>query len=340
MTSITAFDSKDFKRSNKVGELKFFSPLGCGVKITKQKEFIDLYNNSLHDIFEKFNVSSVGGCLSSSEYFALIGPGKTYKISDELLQSVQDLIESVYITYVILPSAITPTVAVGGYQSPKVEIPTFDFLRKLSGYFSYIAAWNYLGIESRKKETIVIDGFNGKRTPAWDDIIAKTTPIVMPHGDECNPLISTADVIAALTDKKLWDNFMHLNPENVIKIWNDYPFKVETHFIDAKLLSKIKWYSNEHINLSDYYGKPTIFVKADGYNSTEIKKLSAFPDATILAQKLNGCVQGFDKAIDSSKVRNGDIFIYAGKEAQATALTLQDMCNLEVIPFKKIREKI
>ena len=340
MTSITAFDSKDFKRSNKTGELKFFTPLGCGVKVENQEAFNSLYNQKIAELFEEFKVSPISGCLSSSEYFERIGPGKTYKLSDELLKSVQGLIHSVYITYVILPSATIPIIEVGGYQSPKVGIPTFDFLRNLSGYFSYIAAWNYLGLDKRKAETILIDGFHGKRTPAWDDILSKTTPIVMPHGDECNPLISTADMVASLTDKKLWDSFSRLTPENISDIWKDYSFEVETHFIDAKLLSKIKWYSNEHINLSSYYGKPTIFIKADGYNAMQVKNLSAFPDATVLAQKLNGCVQGFDKTIDSSKVRNGDIFIYAGKESQSTALTLQDMCDIQIMPFKEIKEKI
>jgi hypothetical protein len=54
-----------------------------------------------------------------------------------------------------------------------------------------------------------VDGFRGKITYAWEDLLSKTSPVVYPHGDECNVFISTADMIASLTDKKLYDNYLH-----------------------------------------------------------------------------------------------------------------------------------
>ena len=107
-----------------------------------------------------------------------------------------------------------------------------------------------------------------------------------------------------------------------------------------KSFSKIKWYSEEHIDLATYLARPTIFIKADGYGTDQIKKLSIYPEATLLARKLNGCVQGFDRNLDTPKIKNGDIFIYAGKEAEAMAATLEDMFVIEILPFKKIKEKI
>jgi hypothetical protein len=195
MSAITAFDSKDFKRSNKLGELKFFSPLGCGIKTSKPKEFQQTYVKNMTSLLKTFGISPVCGCLASSEFFPSVGFSKTYKISDELLKSIQDLIDTVFVSYVILPSATIPRVEVGGYRSPKREISTFDFLRKLSNYFAYITAWSYLNIQKRENEQILVDGFRGKMTYAWDDFLQKTTPVVYPHGDECNVYISTADMI-------------------------------------------------------------------------------------------------------------------------------------------------
>jgi hypothetical protein len=34
----------------------------------------------------------------------------------------------------------------------------------------------------------------------------------------------------------------------------------------------------------------------------------------MLARKLNGCLQGFDKKIDTREIRDDDVFIYAGKK--------------------------
>jgi len=340
MNKITAFDSKDFKRSNAAGELKWYTPLGCGVSISNPEEFAKVYAKSLRDLAKDFGINRMSGCFSSGEYFQDIGAPKTCAFSEKLLSSVHKLIDSVYFSYIVLPSAKTPKVEVGGYKSPKKEMDTFDFLRTASGYFSYITAWNYLGIESRKNETLVIDGFHGKRTPAWDDLLARTTPRFYQHGDECNPFIATADVVAFLTDKKLWDGFLKLAPENTEEVWKPYGFQVDTHFLDHKILSKIKWYSDEHIDLTSYYARPMVFLKADKYKVDDLKKLDVYPEATVLARQLNGCVQGFDKESDSSKIRDGDIFVYAGEDATKLAMTLKDMYEIETLPFKELKERI
>jgi len=261
-------------------------------------------------------------------------------MSDELLKSVQDYIDLAYFSYVVLPPNEVPKIEVGGYKSEKIEIGTFDFLRQLSVYFSYITSWNYLGIEGRSEETIYVDGFGGKMTPAWDDVTTKISPTVYTHGDECNIFISIADIIAFLTDKKLWDNFLHLIPSDIEEVWSSYSFKTDTHFLDKRLLSKIKWYSDEPINLTPYYARPIIFLKADGYRTEDIQNLDIYPEATIFANKKSGCIQGFDIYIDSPKVKDGDYFVYAGEVSKRIANTLNDMYSIEILSFKELREKI
>ena len=338
--TITAFDSKDFKRSNKLGQLKFFSPLGCGVKISKPEEFQEAYIKNMAELLSEFDISPVCGCLASSEFFPSAGFSKTYKVADNLLKSVQKFIDSIFISYVILPSATIPHVEVGGYRSPKKEIDTFDFLRTLSTYFSYITSWNYLHIKERKNEQIFIDGFRGKVTNAWSDLLSKTTPIVYPHGDECNVYISTADMIASLTDKKLYDNYLRLMPEDIERVWEEYSFDVEVRFLDQYTVPQIRWISNEPIDVSRFHAKPTIFLDADGYSTDQIKKLSVYPDATLLARKLNGCLQGFDKGTDTEKIRDGDYIVYAGKGAEANSMTLKDIYDVKTMPFKELKERI
>jgi len=340
MNKLTGFDSKEYRRSNALGELKFYTPLGCGVTVANAESFYKKYTENLRGLSKGFGISQICGCLSSSEYFARIGPAKTYKLSDEVLKSVQGSIESVYFSYIVLPPDKNPKVEVGGFRCPVREIGTFDFMRQVSTYFSYITAWSYLGIESRKDERIVIDGFHGKHTKAWEDLVARTTPLIYSHGDECNPFISIADIVAFLADKKLWDNKMKLEPESIEEVWKDYSFKVVTHFLDREILSKIKWYNEEHIDLTSYYVHPIVFIRADGYRIDDLKKLSVYPKATVLARQINGCVQGFDKSLDSAKIKDGDMFIYAGEESGNMANTLKDIYDIEVLPFKEIDKKI
>ena len=340
MSKLTAFDSKEFSRSNAAGKLGFYTPLGCGITVSKEEELSSTYIKNLSEISNSFNIEKCCGAFSPAEYLKKISPAKTISLSDKLLKSVQDLIESAYFSYVILPPKDVPLVEVGGYRCPKKAINTFDFLRKLSVYFSYMTAWKYLGVGSHASEKIIIDGFHGKRTPAWDDVIKRTSPKIYSHGDECNPFISVADIIAFLTNIKLWDNRLRLTPQNIEQVWKGYSFKTDTRFLDKKILSKIKWYSNQHIELSSHYARPIVFLTVDGYKTDYLKRLNVYAEATILARQENGCVQGFDKAIDSPKIRDGDIFVYAGEESTKTAHTLKDMYQIEILPFKELKGKI
>jgi len=102
----------------------------------------------------------------------------------------------------------------------------------------------------------------------------------------------------------------------------------------------LKWYSNKHIELSSHYARPIVFLKADDYKTEDLKKLDVYPEATILARQLNGCVQGFDKEINSPKIKDGDIFVYAGEESKKIGHTLKDMFEINVMPFKKLKGEI
>lgn len=56
-----------------------------------------------------------------------------------------------------------------------------------------------------------------------------------------------------------------MTPENTEEVWRGYNFKVDTHYLDKEILSKIKWYSDDdHIDLTEFYARPMIFLKADG----------------------------------------------------------------------------
>jgi len=111
-----------------------------------------------------------------------------------------------------------------------------------------------------------------------------------------------------------------------------------TIFLYKNILSKIKWFTDDHIDLTEYYARPIMFLKADGYKMDEIKKLDIFPEATVYARN-NGCsIRGFDKHLDSPLIKNGDMFIYAGSESKAMATTLEHMYNIETMTFRELKE--
>jgi len=39
-------------------------------------------------------------------------------------------------------------------------------------------------------------------------------------------------------------------------------------------------------------------------------------------------------------MKDGDIFVYAGKEAKEMATTLKDIYDIQILPFKELKERV
>jgi hypothetical protein len=205
--------------------------------------------------------------------------------------------------------------------------------------FSYMTAWAYSGRHLRENDAYLIDHFTGEMTIAWKDLSAFPDLKIYPGGDECNELISVADMLAYLTEKKLWDAKMWLKPENIEKVWSSYKFATEVRFIDEDTLSKIRPFSKDPINVADSLTRPMIFVNVTGIGFSRLTKEPRISVAAY-ACSLHGAFEGFDKYLDSSKIRDGDIFVYAGEEAKILATSFKDMFDIQVYSVRELREKV
>jgi len=205
--------------------------------------------------------------------------------------------------------------------------------------FSYITAWSYTGRHLKEEHLYLLHNFSSRVTKAWQDLIDHTTPKIFPKGDECNPLISVADMFAYLTEKKLWDAKLWLEPHNVEKVWGDYDFGVEVRFLDENVLSKYRWFSQESIETVNYLARPMVFLDIEGIS---ISKLTGDPyvSAAAYASLKGGGFQGFDEGIDAGKIRDGDVYAYAGEKAKERAYAFKDMYDIEVYSIRELRQKV
>jgi len=349
MVEVVAFDSKEFRRTKTTVDkatgkrsrrTTFYSPLGIGVAFRDVKQASNAILEESRKLLLRFGIESPCPLVSGTKSARKHGYSRTIRICDELVQFVQDHITSVFVCYVVLPDKDFPYMEVGGVGCPRTQIETADFLRQLSTAFSHITAWSYFGKPERSSRLLYLDAFTSKQTTAWQDLISRTNPVVYSRGDECNPLIAVADTLALLTDKKLYDEKLRLTPENVKLIWKTYKFEVDTRFVDYRVRSKYSWNIDQQIDLSPYLAHPIVFFRADGYRAEDVDKMDIYPFVATLALQNGGCVQGFDKRIDGPKVRDGDIFVYAGQDSFNEAKTLQDMYNIEVLSFTELRRRI
>jgi hypothetical protein len=341
--SIVAFDAGEFSRWKKREDKKeviFFTPLGVGVSVKKddEKQFKTLYHDVCRTLSADFKIPTKRVVYSHSDLWKEVGHFKAIPFCDKMIEKVQELIEHVFFSYVVLPPAERPTVEVGGYNCPLTEMSTMKFLRSLTPMFSYITAWAHSGKHRLDENQYFIDNFSSKQTTAWRDLLEYRSPIIFPRGSECNEFISIADMFAYLTEKKLWDNKLWLRPENIEKVWKDYDFSVETRFIDEAVLSKIRWYSKEEIPTADYLARPMVFMDIEGISVSRLSK-DPLASAAAYACSLGGGLEAFDPYIDSDKIRDGDVYVYAGKEAEKRADSFKDMFEIETLSVKELRQK-
>jgi len=378
---LMSFDAKDFDRpkiievsdlANPEKVLKqnkgFYTPLGAGVLFKNEDLFKNAYIEIVQKLSEEFRLPVNLPFCCSNHLKKEIGIKKAIPFCDNLVRELQEYIELVHISYVILPPATIPTVTVGGTKSPEIPINTSDFLRNLSPMFSYITAWNFMRRHKYSGHEILIDGFRSKETTAWDELVDITTPRIFTRGDECNAFISFADIIAFLTDAKLYSaDFEHrkLTPENVEYVWEDYSFDVDCHFLDRGLYSKYKWYSNDLIDIRPYLARPIVFLLIDEIEKfgiapphlppaqtvlpqegkpkkfrEVIQRMPPYYAALIYAYNLGGSVQFFDRFIDTDKIRDGDVLVYMGETSKKIALAYRDAFDVEVLQLRELRKKV
>jgi hypothetical protein len=358
-----AFDSKDFKRLKKSDdgeERGFYSPLGVGVIIDDIDAFSEAYLKATRELCIEFGIDSPMCVYSSSLLKDELEMFRAIPFAQQLIDKTSSFVAGLHFSYAVLPSIKMPVVTVGGEKSETLEVKTEEFLRNLGPMFSYISAWNYWRHRKDEKCKLIVDAFTSKETYAWRDLVKSSDIVVVSHGDEVHPMISYADLVAFLTDVKLYNSEKEnrwLTKTNLEKVWEGV-FNVESTYVDRSSISKIKWINNNHIDYSRYLQKPTVFFLSDdlsqkGINSDIVnepvkilkknKKMMAMQpvmDAIKLAALSGYSFRFYDPYQDEKYVADGDIIVYMGEMSKKTALYLEDGFEVETIKAKNVKNKL
>jgi hypothetical protein len=388
-----AFDSKDYIRRKvyqtqdivtqepiTIKDTVYYSPIGVGVKFGDHDAFKTVCLKRVEELANSFQIPDKRIMYDSTSLKQLLTPGKALPFCDQLITKLKRYIDSLTFTYVVMPPQEHPTVTVGGNKSPAYDIKSAEFVRCLGPMFTHIAAWSYFGIPREPVEEMQLDGFYSKTTQAWNDLLSHTKPKIFPHGDECNPYIMIADIIAYLTDTKLYIQRKNLRRENLQEIWEPYGFHVESHFLNYDTCGKYAWNSEEMIDTAPYLAHPIVFLLADSLEmlqphpktdnqeqineeSQEEQNLETLPKnmksvvkeakfrkivrrmepwyaVTAYAYSKGGSALLFDYYIDNKKVREGDTMVYIGNKSKEMVEGFNDIFDIEVLSAKELRKNV
>jgi hypothetical protein len=385
---LLAFDSKDFGRRKIIQEVdpvtsepivtemtKYYTPLGVGVRFKDPVAFKDDCLHRIELLANEFELSQKRIMYDSYSLKVELSNTRAIPFCDKLVSKLTEYIDLLHFSYVVMPPDLHPTVKVGGFKSPAYEIRSAVFLRNLAPMFPHIAAWSYFGIEREAEGELLLDGFNSKETQAWNYLIAKTKPKIFPHGDECNPYIMIADIIAYLTDAKLYGQKLKLKRENLQKIWEPYGFEVDSHFLDYETHAVYGWNSEDQIDTAPYLAHPMTFLLVDELEKLQpnpppaimeeedeeelsgseeplvttseekrfsklVRRMEPWYAVTAYAYYKGGGAQLFNFHMDRRKVQDGDTMVYIGHQSKALAEGIADMLDIEVLSAKEIRKAV
>lgn len=372
---VIAFDAKEFRRIKKRistsavnGDYsinsEFFTPLGVGVLINDSNLFKQKYYEFNALLKKQYGIDDPTKFFSFGCLRDLLNYDRAARYCEDLISYMEPYINGIHITYVILPIHKYPEINVGGKRCENKTVKTEKFLRDLTPSFSYITAWDYLMSRMSLIDgdcEIHIDGFRGKECQAWNDLVKRCKPIIFPHGDECNCFISIADIIAFVTDHRLYQNYVKLNEDGIQKIWSGNGIEISHHYIDPKRISKISWYSEFLIETSHLLSRPIVYFMADTINVNNIAKPNddeyavkdrpkpqgikmkhpeLFRAAIQYAEYLGGSFKVYDKDQDLSLIRDKDVIVYMGSDSKKLAEMYHDGYDIEILKAKEMKKKI
>lgn len=358
---IAAFDAKQFQRVKKQWNPEeqkektlpaFTTQLGIGVTIPEPEEFARRYIDVSQELKEEFDLDYATPFFSSASLRDHLNTIEMSKFMKQLVSGVQDFVESVHCSFVLLPVAEMPHVETGGIKCPKETTPTVKFIQKLAPGFSYMTALGYVW---RHEDTdfdgleMHIDAFSSKHTTAWDIVKSKAPVNIFYKGDECNPFISCADIIASHVDDTISIHRAKLHDAEVRRVLDPYSFDTTVFFFDRNSIPYCTWKMDQTINLSRYLKRPIVYLATDRLvaddldqeqdkpavgrprrSQDKIRQSELYQTALKYAYRENGCMKIFNPTEDKAIVRSGDIYIHAGPHSESMGATLQNMADVRV----------
>lgn len=209
------------------------SQLGIGVTIPEPEVFAERYVEASQNLQKEFDLDYATPFFSSTCLKDHLNIFEAADFANRLVSMVQEHIESVHCSYIALPTTGAAHVEVGDVRCAKQQMPAVKFIDSLGPMFSYLTAlsyiWEHKGSNFGDLE-MHIDSFRSRHTKGWS-IVKKTAPIkVFYKGDECNPFISCADIIAFLVDDTLVAKRLRLFPDDIKSTLESYRFGKTVHF--------------------------------------------------------------------------------------------------------------
>lgn len=369
---LAAFDAKEFRRGGerkpaRLGESRtsggFFTQIAAGVIISDEKALRDAFTSAFRDMKQDEGIEFTGTFCSYYRLRRHCGEDvdRTRRIAEKILEDVSDSIEAIRLNYVYLSEDRSPVIYCGGRKGKREQMSTHHFLRRIGNFMPVLAAWWYTQDRNVEAvEEIRLDHVELPVIGAWSELIETRRPVIVPSGDECDPAVCVADLVAAITDARLSERRLFLRPDHLADVWRGSPFDVQPFFFQEKFLHAMTWKDSAAVHTGAYWKRPMTFLMVASTLVVDEVDLAAMGeedlsrtvrlrdfieergwmnDVYAYAQCKKGAAKAYNPG-DRSQVADGDTVVCVGEQSLRRARDLATAVDIEVLPLKELRKMV
>jgi|GEM_PF-5591314 len=325
MTAV-GIDSMTYMR---VGRTTFKAPLGVAVEVNDYASFKADYTRITTKLLAEHSISSKRKALKSYRIFSITDKKNADSFINSFADSIQQYVKMLYVCHSVIPPKKISQIYC--YRGSKIITP-IECINLLSSSYPHCIAWSFLkDFPNMSESSIFVDSFDGEETKAWEQIKSNPNLHIFPAGDECNALISTADLLTRYIDVTIRNKQSELGTKDLTakfgsvgiqSCFENFHGLTIPKFLDT--LSEITPDTSKSIDISAKLKHPCFFVVSSHYVKKEkeiIESTQLYDTLTNQAFDNDGCVKFFnldETANELKKIKDGDIVVTVGDKAYET----------------------
>ncbi|MFH1505982.1 MAG: hypothetical protein ABIE94_03240 [archaeon] len=307
---------------------QFRSMVGIAVVTNEYDNLKKQYEKILQSTLKNNGIKSKRKVLSSFELLDLTD-GDT-KLHEEIYEKICPYLYKLNIIYTSFNTKRIPLIKTFGLIGVRNQKLDEFYDSHLVNAFPHICVWSIFDYIRDTKAEVLCDGFFSYTTDAWKIIKDYDKFNILYNGDKTNFLISLADIIVVVLQKRLENNKRSLYPPN---IYHALKCKSKSHspaihikIINNRHYPKITQLDKKGFPARKYIKHPTYFImKPKGGSISTDFILSGLPKLMNEISDVGGCVTAFSERIHRNMVKEKDVFIYLDKTGETDIKTLKKL---------------
>lgn len=266
--------------------------LGTCLMLNREDSLNKAYEDFISDLFSKHRVErnrAVHKAYDLRDKLKLSNTSDFLKTLEEFYISLLDINRlNIVLFYTTFNTEILPTVTYYCHSttSKKEEVKTLTFINALSQYYDYVCPWKVSKVLQLEKCNILVDAFQGEITNSWKELTELHNVEIFLKGDQCNPLLASADIVTRFIDESLASKRRHLVYVGIKDVIREYGLdKVRIFYIGHSDVANLVPTEKRAIPRHEYSKCPSVFLLPEGIIGKDEGKW--FENSEVYDQVLN-----------------------------------------------------